>query len=563
MKLLRHGLWALTLLACGAAPVRAQQQLLMGSGEKDFARYPEYGITTVVIGDPNLLATYDAVAPGLLPAGSAVRKDVDHARRSMRDLCAQAAAQKLAVCFSTDEVKFPVPVWDQLLKAVPERGAKNRIDLTSEDFWKFYRAKYREVLKAFPDVAYVMVRTGENYASHKKTFAGQTIRGKQIDDAYFRDMQRLINETRRLVVDEAGRKLVWRTWDLGNEGFHANTNVYDRILAGVTNRTGLLVAVKHVQTDYWQYNDFNPCIGRGGVDQIIEFQCAREYEGKGAYPNYVGGEHGADLRRALALGAKGVWSWNFGGGWGGPHLQNDLWVRLNIYATTRLAQHPELEPAAVAQEWAARQFGDEAAAGVTAALLPSHECVRKMLYIAPYAQAHRGWLSSRNLTRDDIIRGEKEMRGQGGIHVIYAEIKTKLVEALQEKLEAVQFARDMQAAFEKERAHIVAARGQQVYDEAHTGFVYLHQLSKVMSSYVRGMFLFYRWQETKVPADAEAAAKELAAWQQAWDDYRADIPKLPGAASLYRSQCEQEETTTAGAMADTCEEALAALKRAR
>ena len=559
MNVFRFGFGVLALWAGGAAA--AQPPLLLGSGEKDFASYPAYGISVIVNGDLNLLATYDAVVPGLLPAGSEVRKDVEHARRSMQGICAQAAAQKLAVCFSTDEVKFPVPVWEKLLKDAPERGSKNRIDLTSEEFWKFYRAKYREVLKAFPEVRYVMVRTGENYASHKKTFAGQTIRGKQIDDAYFVNMQRLINETRRLVVDEAGRQLIWRTWDLGNDGFHASTNVYDRILAGVTNRTGLLVAVKHVQTDYWQYNDFNPCIGRGGVDQIIEFQCAREYEGKGAYPNYVGGEHGADLRRALALGAKGVWCWDFGGGWGGPLLKNDLWVRLNIYATTRLARHPELDPAAVAQEWAAQQFGEQAAAGVTAALMPSHECVRKMLYIAPYARQHRGWLSSRNLTRDDIIRGEKVMRGQGGLKVIYTEIKTQLDEALKEKLEAVELARDMQTAFEHEQAHIVAARGRQAYDEAHTGFVYLHKLSQVMSSYVRGMFLFYHWQETRTPADAKAALQELTAWQKAWDDYRSVMPKLPGAATLYRSQCEQEETSTAGAMADTCEKALTALKK--
>jgi len=561
MKSWLRGWWVAALLSLGAA--QAQFRLFLGSGEKDFARYLEYGIGVVVNGDLNLVATYDAVAPGLLPAGSEVRKDVEHARRSMKDVCAKAAAQKLTICFSTDEAKFPVPVWEHLLKVAPERGSKNRIDLASEEFWKFYRAKYREVLTAFPEVRYVMVRTGENYASHKKTFAGQTIRGKKIDDAYFANMQRLINETRKLVVDEAGRKLIWRTWDLGNEGFHANTNVYDRIFAGVTNHTGLLVAVKHTQTDYWQYNDFNPCIGRGGLDQIIEFQCAREYEGKGAYPNYVGVEHGPDLRHALELGAKGVWCWDFGGGWGGPLLKNDLWVRLNIYATTRLAQHPELEPAAVAQEWAAKQFGEQAAAGVTAALMLSHECVRKMLYIAPYARQHRGWLSSRNLTRDDIIRGEKDLRGQGGLKVIYGEIKPNLDEALREKLEALNLALKMKTAFENERAHIVAARGQQAYDEALTGFIYLEKLSAVMCRYVRGMFLFYRSQETKSAADAKLALEELTAWQRAWADYRTEIPKLPSAATLYRSQCDQEESTAPGAMADTCEKALAALKKVR
>lgn len=50
----------------------------------------------------------------------------------------------------------------------------------------------------------------------------------------------------------------------------------------------LLVAVKHTQLDYWRTVPFNPTIGIGHHRQIIEVQCQREYEGKGAYPNYVG-----------------------------------------------------------------------------------------------------------------------------------------------------------------------------------------------------------------------------------------------------------------------------------
>ena len=32
---------------------------------------------------------------------------------------------------------------------------------------------------------------------------------------------------------------------------------------------------------------FNPTLGIGRHRQIVEVQCQREYEGKGAYPNYV------------------------------------------------------------------------------------------------------------------------------------------------------------------------------------------------------------------------------------------------------------------------------------
>ena len=32
---------------------------------------------------------------------------------------------------------------------------------------------------------------------------------------------------------------------------------------------------------------FNPCIGIGKHQQVVEVQCQREYEGKGAHPNYI------------------------------------------------------------------------------------------------------------------------------------------------------------------------------------------------------------------------------------------------------------------------------------
>ena len=44
---------------------------------------------------------------------------------------------------------------------------------------------------------------------------------------------------------------------------------------------------------YWleesgQYGvPFNPCIGIGKHQQVVEVQCQREYEGKGAHPNYI------------------------------------------------------------------------------------------------------------------------------------------------------------------------------------------------------------------------------------------------------------------------------------
>jgi hypothetical protein len=273
----------------------------------------------------------------------------------------------------------------------------------------------------------------------------------------------------------------------------------------------------------------------------------------------VGPEHAAALQKAAGLGANGAWIWDFGGGWGGPFLASDRWVRLNIEATSRLARDPGLSPRALAGEWAAREFGAAAAPKVADMLMLSSECVRKCFYIAPYARAHQGWLPSRNLLRDDTIRGEAVLKEQGGLKLLYEGSKSALTEALQEKEEAVQLAARMRSLFESAAESIKAERGEQVYRDSLTGILYLEALTKVVSHYVRGMFLYYHWQETGAAREGAQAREELLAWRQAWQEYQANVPKLPQAASLYRSQNTQERDSTQGAMADTCEAALRAL----
>jgi hypothetical protein len=534
--------------------------LRMGSGEKDFARYREYGYNVTTVGDLGKLGTYDEVAPGAIAADSLLRQQIERNRMTFRQQCDEAAQAGLQVCIGTDEVTLPREVVERFKNDIT-RDAKNGVfNFESDKFWEIYRAKYREVMSAFPAVKFVMIRTGENYANTKTSdYTGRTVKEKNFDDDYCKRMARLINETRQVVVDECGRTLIWRTWDLGNDGFHANPQVYDRVLAGVTERKGLVFAVKHVQTDFWRYNDFNPNIGRGGVEQIIEFQCSREYEGKGAFPNYLGELFATDMRRIRELGVRGVWIWNFGGGAAGPKLKNDRWSRANIDAAVRLRDNPELNPRAVAETWAAKEFGSSAAPKIAEMLLLSGECVRKMVYIEAYALKHKGWMPSRGLMRDDLIRGERQMRLHGGLHLIYTETKDQFDGVLQEKADALALARQMLALYDSAKADIVAERGDAVYQDARSSLLYLESLAEVMSHYIRGMFLYYRSLETRDAKDATQARTELEQWRVAWSRYNTDIPKLPGAATLYRSQYGDQTNDSEGAMADTCEKALKGL----
>ena len=553
----------LGVLFCALAGLThaAGMELRLGSGEKDLARYRECGYNAAVLGSFSHLALLDDAVPGALRPESPLRLKIEKNRRSFAENAKKAAGLGLKVCLSTDEIELPAPVFARLAVATKSGKGAARIDLESEAFWKVYRAKYREILRAFPQIDYVMVRTGENYSNLTEgEYAGQMICDRAVprgSDLYVSRMQRLINETRAIVVDECGRKLIWRTWDLGNDGFHASAPLYDRILAGVTRRNGLIFAVKFTQTDYWRYNDFNPCIGRGSVDQIIEFQCAREYEGKGAFPNYVGPEHAAAMRKAQALGAKGAWIWDFGGGWGGPKLASDRWARLNIEATAKLAQDPQADPLKLAEAWAAKEFGEKAAPKVAAMLMLSPKCVLKFQYVAPYARKHSGWLPSRNLMRDDIIRGQNG--DESSLRRLYEDSKDALDEALTEKSEAVAITKQMRELFESAREDIVRDRGQNVYDEAHNSLLYMEALADVMRHYICGMFQYYAWKDAGTIDIAIKARDELRQWNTAWTHYQEDIGKLKGIATLYRSLTSQDAKSTRGAMADTCENALTEL----
>jgi len=562
------------LLAAAGISTRAAPAMAirLGSGEKDLERYREYGYNAVLLGDLTQLAGYEALCPGAIPKDSRLRQRIEQHRKRFLNDSQRAHDLGLEVCLATDEVQFPTVVLERFRKSILRADHPARVDFESTAFWDLYRAKYREVLRAYPAIAYVMVRTGENYSHADPAYrgaaspdqkvddyTGHTVLDKTMDEAYFRNMRRLIAETRTVVVDEFGRQLIWRTWDLGNEGFHANPKVYDRILAGLPERKGLILSLKFTQTDFWRYNDFNPNLGRGHIPQIVEFQCAREDEGKGDFPDFMGPEHAEALRQARDLGAKGAWIWDFGGGWGGPYIKSERWVRANIEATARLAQDPDLSPRLLAEQWAAKEFGPSAASRVADLLLLSGECVRKCFYIAPYACAHKGWLPSRNLLRDDIIRGEQVKNGNGGTRQLYEGSKPSLAEALREKEEAVALAGRMRQLFESARPSVIAERGEPVYRESLSSLLYLEALTKVVSHYVRGIFLFYQWQETRDAATAARAETELRDWRRAWQDYRTNVPKLPGAASLYRSQNTQEPGSTPGAMADTCEAALRAL----
>ena len=128
--------------------------------------------------------------------------------------------------------------------------------------------------------------------------------------------------------------------------------------------------VKHTNGDFRRTYAFNQCINIGKHQQVVEVQAAREYEGKGAYPNYIGDgvingfeelkwkmteDETQSLKEVVNVKnslVKGVWTWSRGGGWDGPYINGkngengsvmvkdgrELWTDLNAYVISKWAK---------------------------------------------------------------------------------------------------------------------------------------------------------------------------------------------------------------------------------
>ncbi|MGQ1889957.1 hypothetical protein ACT29H_05890 [Thermophagus sp. OGC60D27] len=132
---------------------------------------------------------------------------------------------------------------------------------------------------------------------------------------------------------------------------------YLKVNEEVAPHPNLIISIKHCEGDFHRGNSFSKVIGQGRHKQIIEVQCAREYEGKGAYPNYIANGVIEGFEEHLSMEPdkinslreftekrpelySGIWTWSRGGGWGGPYIKNELWCELNAWVMAQWAADP-------------------------------------------------------------------------------------------------------------------------------------------------------------------------------------------------------------------------------
>lgn len=134
------------------------------------------------------------------------------------------------------------------------------------------------------------------------------------------------------------KKLFFRSWD----NWASDALVYQAITDPIPPHPLLYFSIKHTSKDFLRRISFNNQLGVGKHAQIIEVELQREYEGKGAHPNYVMNyviNGFPEVTPSIGLQdvinkpqIKGMWSWTRGGGWWGPYIHgNEIHVDLHAH----------------------------------------------------------------------------------------------------------------------------------------------------------------------------------------------------------------------------------------
>ena len=295
-------------------------------------------------------ALFDKYDPRIFPEGSKERAWVQGKRKLIDERISAAKAAGLKVFANTDIIVLPRKMKELYKEEIC--GKDGGIDFMKPKTQEIYRSMIAEIFETYPNLDGIVVRTGETY-----TF-GTPYHGGNGPCSYWKDIEgskkihaAIMKLLREEICVKHNKTCVYRTWDFGF--FHIRPQYYLDVTEQVPPHDKFILSIKHVAGDFFRGIDFNRTLGIGNHKQIVEIQCQREYEGKGAMPSYIASsvingfeEHeNTNLPHSLHEFAKsplfaGVWTWSRGGGWLGPYIKNEIWCELNARVIAAWAANP-------------------------------------------------------------------------------------------------------------------------------------------------------------------------------------------------------------------------------
>ncbi|WP_288360068.1 hypothetical protein [uncultured Bacteroides sp.] len=491
-----------------------------------------FGMNGMVINEfkfPQCAVSFSKFDKRVFPKGSKERAWVESLTKEIRKQIDECHRNGLHAFYFMDIIVLPRKLVELYKDEICDE--KGKISFEKEKTWEIHRIMLNELFDRFPDMDGLVIRTGETYTHNIPYHIGNGPVNYNKYDTSIGIHARLMNLLREEVCVKRNKKIVYRTWCHGY--FHTNPKYYLAVTDRVEPHPSLYMAVKHTQGDYLRTFGFNKTIAVGKHKQVIEVQCQREYEGKGAFPNYVanavinGFEENKNAASPRCLNDVkdstqfyGVWTWSRGGGWFGPYLSNELWCDLNTYVMAQWAKNPTRTEEEVFNEYALQR-------GVSEETLPYF---RRLCLLTPDAIIRgRGSLIhpvNVTWTRDHFLGGIGELKW------VFDKIlkKNMVEESLYEMKLAVGLWREIVNLSRK-----VECSDKRMEQYIRTSSLYGYWLHTIMEQGWIVMLKGYQGDQTGV-YDKASIKLALEAYDKAWKGYRRLKEENGDCATLYYDQ---------------------------
>lgn len=319
----------------------------------------------------------------VFPEGSSELNWVRRKYGELKEEYLGMAAAGIEVFFMMDIIVLPKRILDIYPEILNKDG---NIDICSSKMKEILEVLFEEMFERFPEISGIYVRYGETYVG-EKFFTPYHCGNNPILAPKLHYHEFLMNFMRDTVCCRYGKKVFYRTWGFGS--FQYEPEEYLSISGRIAAHPLFYFCVKHTEGDFHRNYPFNRCLNIGKHQQVVEVQAAREYEGKGAFPNYIadGVINGfEELKWKMKTGQpkclsdvltgqnsliKGMWIWSRGGGWGGPYINgrndedsiavidggSELWADVNAYVLSHWAMDMSRSEQFYALQYAKQELG--------------------------------------------------------------------------------------------------------------------------------------------------------------------------------------------------------------
>ncbi len=483
-----------------------------------------YGYNSQVFKHINTAVDFSAL--GEFFVGEDEKKWINNIQSEIHSQISAAKSENMNIFYHIDLFVLPKRLADQYKDEILDEDGK--ISLKREKTKELHRIMFDEIFEKFPQVDGLIVRVGETYLHDTPYHTGNGAIKYGNRDEEIRDFIELINFLREEICVKHGKYLFFRTWDIFSDKFHSSPEYYLAVTDNVEPHEKLLFSIKHTIVDFWRRVRFNPCLTIGKHNQVVEIQCQREYEGKGAYPNYImnGVINSFDDNKspkglrdiADNPKIKGIYTWSRGGGWYGPYISNEFWCDINVWVIANYANNPARTEEEIFYDYAENKMGLDR---------KNAEKFREMCFMASRALLKGRYVECYDRTldencypcrlwmRDDRLGGLKQLDEV----FRYLNDNDLLFSAVLEKKESVLWWNEVRRAFKE-----IEIPDKELCDYIETSIEYACGLFNVIYCGWRAMAEGY--------TGGGRVSQFKADYYKAWEDYR-KVSDRKDCASLY------------------------------